>query len=173
MPTHVNRIINGMNVLDHITKTKIFLNCFCVIRLSPLIYFKFMSFIRKSVKFYVRYVKINFLKNFDFSWSATLTLFQLGFLEVFFVINRVNEDNFVQGSFIYTINRWVLVGCGGLGRAIFCVLFFRFFLILVFGCLCNILCICIKYFLREIRGFYCPFWQRRWYAATFFDNLTS
>ena len=40
--------------------------------------------------------------------------------------------SFVKAILIYTINPWVLVGCGGLGRAFFWIFIFQFFHFRVF-----------------------------------------
>ena len=44
----------------------------------------------------------------------------------------LHSTSFVEAILIYTINPWVLVGCGGLGRAFFELSFFKFS---IFACL--------------------------------------
>ena len=75
--------------------------------------------------------------------TAELTLPPLGFLEVFSLYiseittlsifaDCVHSIRFVKAILIYTMNPWVLVGCGGLGRAEFCVFIFQIFRFRVF-----------------------------------------
>ena len=73
----------------------------------------------------------------------SLTLCGLGFWGFFvdntskirehtFFTDLLHSTSFVKAILIYTINPWVLVGCGGLGRAFFWIFIFQFFHFRVF-----------------------------------------